>query len=86
MPLMILLKAIDTALDGATWPAPGVRFWLAGPASGSVDLRTVLGVGEGLGATTRVRVDCVVGDSVLWAETRVTHANATEKITKIFSP
>src|SRR5258708_14933822 len=83
MPLMILLKAANTPLDGPTWPACVLLgFRAAGPASESADLLTVLGVGEGFGATTRVRVDGVVGDSVLCADTRAAHASTTETITR----
>jgi len=51
------LKAESTALDGATGLAAGGRFWVAVVPSVPVDLVAAFGVGEGFGATVRVRVD-----------------------------
>jgi hypothetical protein len=46
-----------------------------------VDLVTVLGVGVGLGATTRVRVDCVVDEFVFWATAKPALASAMKATT-----
>src|SRR2546428_815402 len=57
MPSMILSNAARTAADGPAFvvrreDAPG-----EGDGDASGDLATVFGVGEGLGATVRVRLD-----------------------------
>jgi len=56
MPSMILSKAASTAADGPTVglvrPPPVAG---EGDAAGSAGLVTVLGVGEGFGATVRLR-------------------------------
>jgi hypothetical protein len=78
------LKAESTELDGETWPAAPVVFGFCtlgavfGDASVSADLITNFGVGVGLGATTRVRVDWVVDESTLWAKAKVALASATK--------
>ena len=58
MPSMILSKAASTAADGPTVevvrPLPVVG---EGDGVASADLLTLLGVGEGLGATVRPRLD-----------------------------
>src|SRR5882724_6105911 len=84
MPSSRLLKAETTELDGETWPAAPVVFGFRifgavfGDASVSVDLVAVFGVGVGLGTTTRVRVDCVVDESVVWAKAKPALASATK--------
>jgi hypothetical protein len=57
-------------------------FWtlgaVFGDASVSVDFVTVFGVGVGLGATTRVRVDCVFDEFVFWAKAKAVLASTTK--------
>jgi hypothetical protein len=78
------LNAASTPLDGETWPAAPVvfGFWTPGAVFGevsvSVDLVTVFGVGVGLGATTRVRVDCVFDEFVFWAKAQIVITSTTK--------
>ena len=80
MPLIILLKAACTALDGETCPAGAVLFWVVGDASSSVDLVTRFGVGEGFGATLRVR-EGVGEEFVFCAGTKAALTSTTETTT-----
>ena len=80
MPLIILLKAACTALDGEACPVGAVLFWVAGDASSSVDLVTRFGVGEGFGATVRVR-DGVGEEFVFCAGTKAALTSTTERTT-----
>jgi len=81
------LNAETTELDGETCPAAPLLFGFCtlgavfGDASVSVDLVTFLGVGVGFGATTRVRVDCVVDEFVFWAKAKTALASTTKAMT-----
>src|SRR5438094_691873 len=78
MPSSKLLKAASTVLDGeAVWTLLGL--WLVDGVP--LDFVAAFGVGEGFGATVRVRV-VVVEEFEFWAHTNMALSKTIEAMTR----